>query len=96
MRSVFIGSDIGFLIGTRVVVHVIRHTSVHALVDSLANVLINVAALGLYSLAGLVLLPAVFATPGYSRWLAWLDAAEWGPFVPHSGIRCAGCCAVNQ
>jgi hypothetical protein len=45
MRSVFIGSDIGFLIGTRVVVHVIRHTCVHALVDSLANVLINVAAI---------------------------------------------------
>jgi hypothetical protein len=46
--------------------------------ESLANVLINVADLGLYSLAGLVLLPAVLATPGYPRWLAWLDAMEWG------------------
>ena len=36
----------------------------HAL-ESLTNVLINAAVLGLYSLASLVLLPAVFATPGW-------------------------------
>jgi hypothetical protein len=40
--------------------------------------LTNVAAFGLYTAAGLLLLPAVFATPGYPRWLAWLGAAEWG------------------
>ncbi len=46
--------------------------------ESLANALTNVVAFGLYSFAGLLLLPAVFATPGYPRWLAWLGAAEWG------------------
>jgi hypothetical protein len=46
--------------------------------ESLAYALTNVAAFGLYSLAGLLLLPAVFVTPGYPRWLAWLGAAEWG------------------
>lgn len=46
--------------------------------ESLTNALTNVAAFGLYSLAGLLLLPAVFATPTYPRWLAWLGAAEWG------------------
>ena len=45
--------------------------------ESLANALTNVAAFGLYSFAGLLLLPAVFATQGYPRWLAWLGAAEW-------------------
>lgn len=45
--------------------------------ESLANALTNIAAFGLYSVAGLLLLPAVFATPGYPRGLAWLGAAEW-------------------
>ncbi len=45
--------------------------------ESLANALTNVAAFGLYSVAGLLLLPAVFATPGYPRALAWLGTAEW-------------------
>ena len=46
--------------------------------ESLSNALTNVVAFGLYSFAGLLLLPAVFATPSYPRWLAWLGAAEWG------------------
>jgi hypothetical protein len=46
--------------------------------ESLANGLTNVTAFGLYSFAGLLLLPAVFATPGYPRWLAWLGVVEWG------------------
>jgi hypothetical protein len=46
--------------------------------ESLAYALTNVVAFGLYSLAGLLLLPAVFATPSYPRWLAWLGAVEWG------------------
>ena len=39
------------------------HAGIHAM-ESLSNVLINAAAFGQYSLAGLVLPPAVFATPG--------------------------------
>ncbi|KAA3663757.1 MAG: DUF4386 family protein [Chloroflexi bacterium] len=46
--------------------------------ESLANALTNVTAFGLYSAAGLLLLPAVFATHIYPRWLAWLGVAEWG------------------
>jgi hypothetical protein len=46
--------------------------------ERLTNALTNVAAFGLYSFAGLILLPAVFSTPGYPRWLAWLGVAEWG------------------
>lgn len=46
--------------------------------ESLANGLTNIAAFGLYSFAGVLLLPAVFATAGYPPWLAWLGAAEWG------------------
>jgi hypothetical protein len=45
--------------------------------ESMANALTNVVAYGLYSLAGLLLLPAAFATPDYKRGLAWLGAAEW-------------------
>lgn len=45
--------------------------------ESLANALVNVAAFGLYSVAGLLLLPAAFSTPGYPRGLFWLGAAEW-------------------
>lgn len=45
--------------------------------ENLSNALTNIAAFGLYSLAGLLLLPAVFATSGYPRWLAWLGSAEW-------------------
>lgn len=46
--------------------------------EGLAYALTNIVAFGLYTLAGLLLLPAVFATPGYPRWLVWLGAAEWG------------------
>lgn len=45
--------------------------------QTLAYALVNVAAFGLYSAAGLLLLPALFATTGYPRPLAWLGAAEW-------------------
>jgi hypothetical protein len=46
--------------------------------EDLSNALTNIAAFGIYSFAGLLLLPAVFSTPSYPRWLAWLGAAEWG------------------
>jgi hypothetical protein len=46
--------------------------------ESLTYALTNVVAFGLYTLAGLLLLPAVFATPSYPRWLALLGAVEWG------------------
>jgi hypothetical protein len=45
--------------------------------ETLANALTNVTAFGLYSVAGLLLVPALFATPTYPRPLAWLGAAEW-------------------
>ena len=45
--------------------------------ETLANALTNVTAFGLYSFAGLLLLPAAFATPSYTRGLAWLGVAEW-------------------
>ena len=48
----------------------------HAM-ESLANALTNVTAFGLYSVAGLILLPAIFATANYPRWLALLGAVEW-------------------
>jgi hypothetical protein len=46
--------------------------------ERLAFALTNVVAFGLYSMAGLLLLPAVFATKSYPRWLAWLGCVEWG------------------
>lgn len=46
--------------------------------ESLTNALTNVAAFGLYTVAGLLLLPAIFKTEHYPRWLAWLGSAEWG------------------
>jgi hypothetical protein len=55
------------------VLHVVFHS-----LENLANALTNVVAFGLYSFAGLLLLPAVFATPSYPRWLGWLGVAEWG------------------
>lgn len=50
---------------------------VFAVMENLANALTNVTAFGLYSFAGLLLLPAIFATTNYPRWLAWLGVAEW-------------------
>ena len=46
--------------------------------EGLTYALVNVVAFGLYTCAGLLLLPAIFATRGYPRWLAWLGMAEWG------------------
>lgn len=46
--------------------------------ENLAYAATNVTAFGLYSLAGLLLLPALFATADYPRWMAWLGTVEWG------------------
>ena len=54
--------------------------------ESLANASTNVAAFGLYSFVGLLLLPAVFATLSYPRWLAWLGAVEWGIAAIATGL----------
>ena len=51
---------------------------VFAVMEKLAYAATNVTAFGLYSVAGLVLLPAVFSTSSYPRWLAWLGVVEWG------------------
>ncbi len=45
--------------------------------EKLANSLTNVGGYGLYSLAGLLLLPAAFSTTDMWRGLAWLGAVEW-------------------
>ena len=46
--------------------------------EKLANTLTNIGGFGLYSLAGVLLLPAVFATSDFPRWLRSLGVAEWG------------------
>lgn len=48
----------------------------HAM-ESLSHALVNIAAFGLYSFAGLLLLPAIFATDHYPKGLSWLGATEW-------------------
>jgi len=45
--------------------------------EKMGNNLTNVGGFGLYSLAGMLLLPAVFATQDFPRPLAWLGAVEW-------------------
>ncbi len=55
----------------------LRVQAVYQSIETLAYALVNITAFGLYSLAGLILLPALFSTPDYPRWLAWLGAAEW-------------------
>ena len=54
--------------------------------ENLANALTNIAAFGLYSFAGLLLLPAVYATPSYPRWLARLGAVEWSIAAIATGL----------
>ncbi len=46
--------------------------------ENLTNALTNVAAFGLYTFAGLLLLPPAFSTKDFPRPLAWLGVAEWG------------------
>lgn len=46
--------------------------------EKIANYLTNIGGFGLYTLAGMLILPAVFATRDYPRWLAWLGVVEWG------------------
>jgi hypothetical protein len=64
LSSTFPGADVALL-------------TIFQSMESFANALTNVAAFGLYSFAGLLLLPAVFSTASYPRWLAWLGAVEW-------------------
>ena len=45
--------------------------------EALANSLTNIAAFGLYSFAGLLLLPSIFSTKDYPNWLRWLGVTEW-------------------
>lgn len=46
--------------------------------EKMANNLTNVGGFGLYTLAGLLLLPSAFAVADFPRLLAWLGVAEWG------------------
>ena len=54
--------------------------------ETLANALTNATAFGLYSVAGLLLLPALFGTPTYPRPVAWLGAAEWTSAALATGL----------
>ncbi len=45
--------------------------------EKFANNLTNIGGFGLYTLAGMLLLPAIFATASYPHWLAKLGAIEW-------------------
>lgn len=46
--------------------------------EKLANNLTNVGGYGLYTLAGLLILPSAFATQGFPKWLKILGVIEWG------------------
>ena len=54
--------------------------------EKLSHALTNVVAFGLYTFAGVLLMPAVFSTPSYPRWLAWLGAVEWGTAALATGL----------
>lgn len=45
--------------------------------EKMANSLTNIGGYGLYSLAGILLLPAAFATKDFPWFLAWLGVVEW-------------------
>lgn len=49
--------------------------------QTLAHALTDVTGFGLYTVAGLLLVPALFATSCYPRWLAWLGLALWSESV---------------
>lgn len=57
--------------------------------EKFANSLTNIGGFGLYSLAGILLLPAVFSTPGFPRWLKWLGGIEWGISIIATGLLVA-------
>lgn len=46
--------------------------------EKLANNITNVGGFGLYSVAGLLLLPAAFVVPSFPVWLKWIGVIEWG------------------
>jgi hypothetical protein len=54
--------------------------------EKIANNLTNVGGFGLYSLAGILLLPAAFTSPGFPRWLAWIGVVEWGVSIIATGL----------
>jgi hypothetical protein len=56
----------------------------------LAHALTDVAAFGLYTAAGLLLLPALRSTPGVPRALIWLSVAEWGVSAVATGLLAFG------
>jgi hypothetical protein len=52
--------------------------STYSAVETLSQALSDITAYGLYTVAGLLLLPSLFATPTYPRALALLGAVLWG------------------
>lgn len=51
--------------------------ALYSTLEALAADAIYIVAFGLYSVAGLALLPGAFATPAFPRALAWLGAGLW-------------------
>src|SRR4051794_13217411 len=72
------------LVGIVANIAVLPGLATHGATDSfraaqlLADALTNVAAFGVYTLAGLLLLPALRGTPDAPRTLLWAGAAAWG------------------
>ena len=57
--------------------------------EKLANTLTNVGGYGLYSFAGILILPAVFAERDFPRWLRNLGVVEWGISIIATGLLVA-------
>jgi len=55
-------------------------------VEKLANTLTNIGGFGLYSIAGVLILPAALNTDDFPKWLAWLGIAEWGISIIATGL----------
>jgi len=55
-------------------------------VEKLANTLTNIGGFGLYSVAGVLILPAVFKTSDFPKQLAWLGIIEWGLSLIATGL----------
>ena len=49
----------------------------HAM-EKMGNNITNIGGYGLYTLGGLLILPAALSVPDFPKWLFWIGVAEWG------------------